>query len=62
MRVLNADRNLLNNIEGWLSNDALFITEQLFALQRENGWITGILELVFSRGSILASSLSKRRR
>ncbi len=54
MRVLNADRNLLNNIEGWLSNDALFITEQLFALQRENGWITGILELGVFKGKYLS--------
>lgn len=54
MRVLNADRNLLNNVEGWLSNDALFITEQLFALQRENGWITGILELGVFKGKYLS--------
>lgn len=54
MRVLNADRNLLSNIEGWLSNDALFITEQLFALQRENEWISGILELGVFKGKYLS--------
>jgi hypothetical protein len=54
MRVLNVDRSLLNNIEGWLSNEALFLTEYLFALQRESGWISGILELGVFKGKYLS--------
>jgi hypothetical protein len=54
MKILNVNRESLNNVEGWLSNDALLLTEFLFAFQRQNDWISGVLELGVFKGKYLS--------
>lgn len=54
MSIRPIDAAELDRIEGWLSARATIFTQHLIQYQRENGWITGVLELGVYRGKYLA--------
>lgn len=54
MPIKQVDRENLDAIEGWLSPHAMIFTQHLIQLQRENGWISGVLELGVFKGKYLS--------
>jgi len=64
MEVIELNRQALDNIEGWLSEAAIVYTQALIGLQRQNDWVSGILELGVFKGkylSLLAQQLAGSR-
>jgi hypothetical protein len=61
MEVMELNRQALDSVEGWLSEAAIVYTQALIALQRQNNWVSGILELGVFKGkylSLLAQQVS----
>jgi hypothetical protein len=52
--VKEIDQEALDNIQGWLSESAKTFTQFIFQLQRQNGWVSGILELGVFKGKYLS--------